>query len=78
MIAFLFLLAKVFGNKDGTGKSPAWLAWVTGKVFEGMWGFYDRGFKDVFGDGERTVEGDGGEDGDARRIRMGMEKVDVV
>ncbi|MCJ1408679.1 hypothetical protein MMC19_002754 [Ptychographa xylographoides] len=55
IIMFLFGLAKVYGEGRG-GKSPKWLVWLTGKVFVGMWTFYDVRFRGIFGDGERTVK----------------------
>lgn len=57
------MLAKLAGRGKGDGKSPRWVVWLTGKLFESMWRFYDGGFKEVFGEGERTEEkgGRGGE-----------------
>lgn len=61
IIMFLFGLAAAYGNRKG-GRSPKWLVWLTGRVFLGMWVSYDGVFRGMFGDGERTVDGDG--DGD--------------
>ena len=66
-MAFLFGLGKIY--KDGKGRSPPWLVWLVERVFEGMWKFYDGWFKSLFGDGERTVEGD--DDGDDLERRVG-------
>ncbi|KAJ9363586.1 GliK protein [Paecilomyces variotii] len=41
---------------DSDGRSPEWLVKVEDKVFVAMWKTYDHGFKQVFGDGERTIE----------------------
>lgn len=38
------------------GRAPAWAANLTGTLFATMWWTYDRGFKQLFGDGESTVE----------------------
>lgn len=43
---------------DEDGRMPSWLAACTSMVFRVMWGSYDLLFKRVFGDGERTVEGE--------------------
>jgi len=63
IVAAVFMLAKLAGRGKGDGKSPRWVVWLTGKLFESMWRFYDGGFKEVFGEGERTEEkgGRGGE-----------------
>jgi len=53
-------LGKVFAGKDG--RIPSWLAKLIGILFTLMWCTYDRGFKRVFGDGERTeYKEDGGQ-----------------
>ncbi|MCJ1396467.1 hypothetical protein MMC18_009357 [Xylographa bjoerkii] len=61
IVLFLLGLAQVYGGEGG--RSPRWLLWLTGRVFAGMWTCYDGLFRGLFGEGERTVEGDGG-DGD--------------
>lgn len=38
------------------GRAPAWAAGLTKTLFATMWWTYDRGFKQVFGDGESTVD----------------------
>lgn len=35
---------------------------MTSSVFAGMWASYDNFFKKLFGDGERTQEGEGDEE----------------
>lgn len=68
IVAWLFFLAKGAGGgkggREGDGKSPKWVVWLTGKVFESMWMFYDGGFRDVFGDGERTEKRSGDGEGE--------------
>ena len=66
----------MYAGKNG-GKSPKWLAWLTGKVFVGMWRFYDGGFSDLFGDGERTV-GREGNTGDGRKRGAWSKKADLI
>ncbi|KAI9782455.1 MAG: hypothetical protein M1839_004941 [Geoglossum umbratile] len=53
MIYIMFLLQRIF--KDKHGRSPKWLAEISGAMFRAMWSSYDRFFKPVFGDGERTI-----------------------
>ena len=70
-MAFLFGLGKIY--KDGKGRSPPWLVWMLERVFEGMWKFYDGWFKSLFGEGERTVEGDDDDDDDDPERKLGGE-----
>ncbi|KIV95380.1 hypothetical protein PV10_03044 [Exophiala mesophila] len=58
---FLFFLsgAQVFLKPDGT--YPKWLATFLQAMFVVIWKSYDRVFKPLFGDGERTL-GDGADD----------------
>jgi hypothetical protein len=67
IIAWLFALARLF-EKLGNGKSPPWLIWLLGKVFEGVWMSYDKFFRNLFGDGERTVKGGGGDEEEEQLI----------
>lgn len=41
---------------DSDGRSPEWIMRVQDMVFRIMWTSYDRGFRKIFGDGERTIE----------------------
>lgn len=41
---------------DETGRVPRWCASIISGSFSVMWYSYDRVFKHIFGDGERTVE----------------------
>ncbi|MCJ1474625.1 hypothetical protein MMC13_003285 [Lambiella insularis] len=89
IILFLFGLAATYGKKEG-GKSPKWLVWLIAQIFVGLWVSYDSIFKGLFGDGERTVEGDNGgwDEGDpewswdnlekAGTRRRVLENVDMV
>ena len=54
VIAVVFWLMRTFA--DEKGRSPAWVVEVLRTVFGGMWASYDGVFKDMFGEGERTVE----------------------
>ncbi|PSR84117.1 hypothetical protein BD289DRAFT_334279, partial [Coniella lustricola] len=58
MLLYLFLGRAVAGED---GRVPVWFALTMDTVFHLLWLAYDRLFKPVFGDGERTVEED--EDG---------------
>ncbi|KAL9125606.1 MAG: hypothetical protein Q9217_005217 [Psora testacea] len=64
VITVIFRLNAMFADKKG--RTPKWLAMITGVVFRGIWICYDGFFYPVFGDGERTQENesnDGGEKG---------------
>ena len=61
---FLFFIggaAKIFLKPDGT--YPEWFAKFLNAMFGACWASYDEFFKKTFGDGERTV---GDDDGDQR------------
>ena len=53
ILGLIFGLSKVFADEEG--KIPGWLATMFAWVFWAVWGSYDVGFKNVFGDGERTI-----------------------
>ena len=57
IIRFLFTYLRKF--VDEKGRSPPWVVRVMRVVFAGCWGCYDWVFKPIFGNGERTVEGEG-------------------
>ncbi|KAL2072674.1 hypothetical protein VTL71DRAFT_12017 [Oculimacula yallundae] len=59
ILLFLFGLGKVFADKEG--KIPGWLAGLMGGFMRVLWWVYDEVLKGRFGDGERTI---GDEDGD--------------
>lgn len=55
------LVSVVAGQKlfaDPNGKSPRWYAAFVEAVFIAIWGSYDHFFKNLFGDGERTIDED--------------------
>ena len=56
VMTLVFWLFRTFSNKEG--RSPVWVVEVARRVFIGVWMSYDGFFKETFGDGERTVEGD--------------------
>ena len=66
VIRALFALARRMS--DVKGRSPAWLVWVMGWIFCGIWWSYDFLMKPVFGDGERTVKEGEGEGRKRRRL----------
>lgn len=60
---FPLLMTVLMANRkfaDDKGKTPKWLAAISGAIFTGVWVSYDYFFKYIFGDGERTIENDGG------------------
>ncbi|KND90030.1 hypothetical protein TOPH_05372 [Tolypocladium ophioglossoides CBS 100239] len=54
----IFFLTMTNFLADETGKLPRWLAGGVAGMFNLMWMSYDAMFKPVFGDGERTEDGD--------------------
>lgn len=54
LVMAIFGLTKLF--TDGDGKSPKWMRQVTGVLFKSVWVSYDRVFKPIYGDGERTTK----------------------
>lgn len=55
---------------DENGQTPVWFGLMMETYFHLVWGGYDRCFKPVFGDGERTVKED--DDSEGMRRRFGM------
>lgn len=53
LLTFLFVNAAIFADKNG--RYPLWLISISAAVFRGVWASYDKFFKDVFGEGERTI-----------------------
>ncbi|KAJ9631024.1 hypothetical protein H2203_001552 [Taxawa tesnikishii (nom. ined.)] len=53
IVFFIFGLQKMFN--DDKGQAPRWLKILAGAIFQAIWGSYDGFFKDIFGDGERTI-----------------------
>ncbi|KAI4160823.1 MAG: hypothetical protein LQ342_005438 [Letrouitia transgressa] len=56
-ITAAFGLSKILGDKNG--KIPSWFATLLAWMFWSVWISYDHFFKRIFGDGEKTVEGNG-------------------
>ena len=52
-VVLVFALARMFS--DDKGRQPAWLKTITSAIFKAVWVSYDNIFKDIFGDGERSV-----------------------
>ncbi|KAJ4417678.1 hypothetical protein N0V82_006039 [Gnomoniopsis sp. IMI 355080] len=57
---------------DENGKTPIWFGLLMETYFHLSWGAYDRWFKPMFGDGERTVRDD--DDGEGARRRCETRK----
>lgn len=58
-IMLVFALGAMFADKNGV--LPGWLKLLTASIFKYSWLSYDRFFKPLFGDGERSIP-DGGDD----------------
>jgi hypothetical protein len=54
LLAFIFAAGRLFADKKG--RYPSWLTTLAAYIFIGMWTSYDSFFKELFGDGERTME----------------------
>ncbi|TKX25267.1 hypothetical protein C1H76_2500 [Elsinoe australis] len=59
-LTLVFSLSRMLADENG--KAPAWVAWLSAAIFRSMWTSYDFMFKPIFGDGERTIEDDEGND----------------
>lgn len=59
VISFIFLIGRMFA--DDRGRAPLWMTEFSGAVFKAVWASYDNYFKQMFGDGERSIP-DGGDD----------------
>jgi hypothetical protein len=53
IFTFIFMGAAMFLDKDG--RYPKWYARFAMATFAACWGSYDDFFKNIFGDGERTI-----------------------
>ena len=53
IFTFIFMGAAMFLDKDG--RYPKWYAKFAMATFAACWGSYDDFFKNIFGDGERTI-----------------------
>jgi hypothetical protein len=65
-------LSRLLSDEDG--RVPGWWVAVMTVVFKGVWGSYDVVFKRVFGDGERTVYDDKGDDEKRIGMRFGCKR----
>jgi hypothetical protein len=54
LVLLVFRMGRIFA--DERGRYPPWLMAIFANVFLGIWTSYDHFFKDVFGDGERTMK----------------------
>lgn len=74
IIFSIFGLERMVADKK-TGRSPKWLRTLSALAFSGAWVSYDRFFKPLFGDGERTL----GDRADREQgYRAGDEKTSMV
>lgn len=60
IIAIFFTGSKIFVGPDG--RYPAWFARFMQMLFTTVWASYDKFFYPLFGDGERTIEDNSGDD----------------
>jgi hypothetical protein len=74
VILAMFALSKLVAGK--TGRAPPWMARLLTAVFGFVWVAYDRFYRPVFGDGERTI-GDGRDDLVSSNVRRGGDVVEV-
>lgn len=65
-----FALGKVLANDKG--QVPVWFGLVMETLFHIVWRVYDRWFKPVFGDGERTVANEDGRESGRMLWRSGL------
>ncbi|KAI0175729.1 hypothetical protein GGR52DRAFT_326697 [Hypoxylon sp. FL1284] len=71
LVALTVALGRVFARDDGS--APPWLAAASALLMNLIWIAYDKVFKPLFGDGERTIEDDddGGDNSSAGWRRRG-------
>lgn len=86
----VMLLYLALGNclSDENGQTPVWFGLLMETYFHLAWGAYDRWFKPIFGDGERTVEEEGdstwarrwceARKGPRREVRVDEEKANLL
>lgn len=63
LIMLIFGLSRNFSD-DG-GRAPEWLKILSGAIFQASWASYDTYFKELFGEGERTVPKSDEDDADS-------------
>ena len=71
-IILIFALGRLFADEKGI--LPPWLKFLTAALFKAVWVSYDKFFKPLFGDGERSIP-DGGDDARAK-AQQGRLKVE--
>jgi hypothetical protein len=77
LVAFIFLLGKIFANKKG--RIPGWLRMLQSAFFKAVWASYDTFFKPIFDDGERSLtDGGGNRDATKRQRRVSFKSEDAV
>ena len=59
IVACLFAISRVSADKDG--RYPPWLVMLFQVTFDSVWQSYDLLFKNLFGDGERTMKSSEGD-----------------
>lgn len=66
-ILLVFSLSRKFNDKNGI--APKWLRLITDAIFRGVWTSYDDYFRDIFGDGERTIDNPDDEEKGLRAVQ---------
>jgi hypothetical protein len=72
-IILIFALGRLFADENGI--VPAWLKFLTAAIFKSVWVSYDKMFKPLFGDGERSIPdgGDAAPDEEAQQSRVKLD-----
>jgi hypothetical protein len=72
-IVLIFALGRLFADENGI--VPPWLKFLTAAIFKSVWVSYDKMFKPLFGDGERSIPdgGDAAPDEEAQQGRIKLE-----
>jgi len=75
-ILMIFALNRMYQDKNG--RNPPWLKALSAAIFKGVWISYDDFFRDLFGDGERSVKGDECEGENERSWRIWRRRGNAV
>lgn len=72
-VILIFALGRLFADENGI--VPPWLKFLTAAIFKSVWVSYDKMFKPLFGDGERSIPdgGDAAPDEEAQQGRVKLE-----
>ena len=72
-IVLIFALGRLFADENGI--VPPWLKFLTAAIFKSVWVSYDKMFKPLFGDGERSIA-DGGDAAPDEEAQQGCIKLE--